>query len=363
MKTLKIAFLDITHPHVWTRADILSQMSNIILTKVWEPRDPESCRLFADRYGVEVVKTAEAILEDPEIDAVIVESYTHYMRDIVEKAIANGKAVLVEKPAANDLANMRSLVDACKNASKLVQVGYMMRQSPMIDFARTVLSQKLLGRMTLARFHVALPAPDAITPWFNLENDLGGALFEDGCHMVDLIVHLLGRPHAVHGFTPKFSDLTKLHSHRYEDAAVVSLAWEELVGTLTVAGWEANEWIETWSLEFFGAEGTLRIGLLPECYELYLKADTTGFRKGWNRYQKTQFNISWLDERAQHVWHAVQNRGFFERELSIFVDAIRENKTRAGVSPEDALNVIEVIAAVYEAARSGNAGDLSNNIL
>jgi predicted dehydrogenase len=56
--------MDITHPHVWTRADILQDM--------------------------------EGILGDPEIDAVIVESWTHKMRALTEAAldaaIANGRA-------------------------------------------------------------------------------------------------------------------------------------------------------------------------------------------------------------------------------------------------------------------------------
>ena len=84
----------------------------------------------------------------------------------------------------------------------------------MVDFARTVLNRRLLGRLTAARFHVSVPAPDAVTPWFNLKDDIGGVLFEDGCHMLDIVLHLMGRPDKVSAFVSKFDDLKRKFSAR-----------------------------------------------------------------------------------------------------------------------------------------------------
>jgi predicted dehydrogenase len=280
------------------------------------------------------------------------------MADLAVKALEAGKAVLLEKPAANNPENMKRIVDASRKSRSLLQIGYMMRQGSMVDFAREVLARKLLGRLTVARFHVSVPAPDAVTPWFNLEKDIGGVLFEDGCHMLDIVLHLLGKPLRVSAFVPKFDDLKRKHKHLYEDAAVLNLDWGTCVGTFSLVGWEANEWIETWEMDFYGTEGTLRVGLLPASSRLYLKKARGGFRQGWNVHQETQFNVSWLDKTAKHVWHAVQNRTFFAREAEQFVAAVRARRRSAGVTPSDAMGVMDVVKAAYESSRTGKFVDL-----
>ena len=276
MKAIGISFLDITHPHVWTRADIFREMPGVTLRSVWEPKDAKGVKTFADRYGVTRAGTAEAILRDPRVDAVVVESFTQNMADITIAALRAGKSVLLEKPAANNPANMKRIVDAARRSKALLQIGYMMRQASMVDFARDVLHGTLLGRVTAARFHVSVPAPDAVTPWFNLKDDIGGVLFEDGCHMLDIVLHLMGRPGKVSAFVSKFDDLKRKHKHMYEDAAVVNLDWGGCLGTLSMVGWEANEWIETWEMDFYGSEGTLQVGLLPASSRLFLRAPKAG---------------------------------------------------------------------------------------
>ena len=358
MKTIGISFLDITHPHVWTRADILREMPGVALRSVWEPTDKDGVKTFSERYGVPVADSADAVLKDRQVDAVIVESFTHQMAALTIKALQAGKAVLLEKPAANNPENMKRIVEASRKSKALLQIGYMMRQGSMVDFAREVLEKKLLGRVTAARFHVSVPAPDAVTPWFNLKDDIGGVLFEDGCHMLDIVLHLMGRPRRVSAFVPKFDDLARKHKHMYEDAAVLNLDWGTSVGTLSLVGWEANEWIETWEMDFYGSEGTLQVGLLPAFSRLFLKRAKGGFRQGWNIQQETQFNVSWLDTKAKHVWHAVQNRTFFAREAEQFVEAVRGRRKTAGVTPADALGVIEVVKAAYESSRLGKFVDL-----
>ena len=358
MKTIGISFLDITHPHVWTRADIFRDMEGVTLRSVWEPKDGTGAKTFADRYGVTIADSAEAILRDRKVDAVVVESFTQNMADLTIKALEAGKAVLLEKPAANNPENMKRIVEASRKSTALLQVGYMMRQASMVDFARSVLDRRILGRLTAARFHVSVPAPDAVTPWFNLKDDIGGVLFEDGCHMVDLILNLMGRPRRVSAFVPKFKDLGKKHGHMFEDAAVVNLDWGTCIGTMTMIGWEANEWIETWEMDFYGSDGTLQVGLLPASSRLFLREDKGGFRKGWTHHEETQFNVSWLDTTAKHVWHAVQNRTFFAREAEQFVKAVRGRRRTAGVTPSDALQTMEVIQAAYQSSASGRFVDL-----
>lgn len=356
-KTVGIGFLAVTHPHVYTRADILTEMPGVKLAAVWDGDDEANAKVFSERYGTERVATAEALLARDDVDAVIVEAWTHEMADLAIMALEAGKAVLLEKPGSNAPEGLRRVQAAVERTGGYLSVGYMVRQNGSQRRLRELLDKGTLGRVTAGRFHVSVPSPDPVTPWFNLENDIGGILYEDGCHMVDLIVDLLGRPKSVTAQLPKFQDLTDQHGHMYEDAGACTLMWDDMVATMTLVGWEANDWLETWELALFGDKGTVFAGPLPERVHLFLREEQDGLARGWHRHDATSFNVSWLDHEAQHVWHAVQHRAFYRAELERFVGDVRD-----GGAPEipasHAVEVAETLQAMYESARTGRAVEL-----
>lgn len=347
-----VGFLAVTHPHVYTRADLLSRMDGVRLVAVWDDEDDANATTFASRYGVERLYDVDALLARTDIHAVIVESWTQNMPDLAIKALEAGKKVLLEKPGANNPVAMRRVVDAVERTGGYLTIGYMVRQTSAQQRLKDIVNGGSLGRVTTARFHVSVPAPDAVTPWFNLETDIGGVLFEDGCHMLDLIIDLFGRPHSVTAHVPKYDDLTAIHGHRYEDAAACTLAWPDKVATLTVVGWEANEWLETWEMAVFGDKGTALAGPLPERVHVFRQQADGANLAGWTRHDSTQFNVSWLDHEAEHVWHAVAHRAFYRAELVRFINDVRTGG-RPQIPASHGLDVIETAQALYTAAREG----------
>jgi predicted dehydrogenase len=352
-----IGFIAATHPHVYTRADILSQMPGVRLVSVWDDEDDANARTFAERYHVERAGSLDSLLARRDIDAVIIESWTQNMAPLAVAALSAGKSVLLEKPGGNNVAAIRTVADAVARNNGYLTLGYMVRQARSQAKLKQILASGVLGRVSVARFHVSVPAPDATTPWFNLATDIGGVLFEDGCHMVDLIIDLFGKPKAVTASVPKFDDYARAHKHLYEDAAACTLTWDSLVGTLSLVGWEANDWLETWEIAVFGERGTVYAGPLPDRCHLFLKEAAGGFDKGWTRWDETQFNVSWLDHKAQHVWHAVQHRDFYRAELERFVSDVRTGG-RPLIPAAHGLQVTETIAAFYEAAKHGRSVSL-----
>lgn len=356
-KTVGIGFLAVTHPHVYTRADLLTEMDDVSLVAVWDAEDEANAETFAQRYGVERLGSAEELLARADIDAVIIESWSENMGPLAIQALQAGKKVLLEKTGANSADAMRAVVDTVNETGGYLTVGYMVRQNAAQARLKALLDDGALGRVTAGRFHVSVPAPDAVTPWFNLETDMGGVLYEDGCHMIDLMVDLLGRPTSVTAHVEKYADLTESHGHMYEDVAACTFAWPDKVATMTMVGWEANDWLETWELALFGDKGTVVAGPLPERVHVFLKEPAAGLDAGWTRHDSTSFNVSWLDHEAKHVWHAVQHRSFFRAELVRFL-----NDVRAGGEPQipasHALDVIETLQALYVAARERRTVDL-----
>lgn len=350
--SIGVGFVAVTHPHVYTRADILSRMPGVKLVAVWDEEDAQNAATFAQRYNVEREASLHSLLARKDIDAVIIESWTQNMAPLAIAALSAGKAVLLEKPGGNTPAAIASVDEAVRRTNGYLTLGYMVRQSQSHARLKQIVASGVLGRLTVARFHVSVPAPDATTPWFNLETDIGGVLFEDGCHMVDLMVDLFGRPRAVTASIPKYDDLAAQHKHRYEDAAACTMAWDSLVGTLSLVGWEANDWLETWEIALFGERGTVYAGPLPDRCHLFLKEPAGGYDKGWTRWDATQFNVSWLDHEAEHVWHAVQHRSFYRAELERFISDVRSGGQPL-IPASHGKDVTETIAAFYEAARRG----------
>ena len=117
--------------------------------------------------------------------------------------------------------------------------------------------------------------------------------------------------------------------------------------------WEANDWLETWQFSLYGTEGTLRFQMLPERYELYLKAPAQGFRSGWTRWNETTFATPWAGQpTAWEKWHVVANKSFFFREITAFKAACESNG-ESPVGPAHARTVAQVMQACFASASAG----------
>lgn len=346
-----IGCLGIAHPHVSVRLDVARRIDGIALIGVADddPDNQTSLRALAEHLGTRAM-SGEEILRRDDVHALIVEPWTYEMVDTAIRALEAGKHVLVEKPGGSNARDLQRLVDAAHACGRVVQVGYNFRFSPMVDFAREVIAQGLLGTIVQAQVHAAGPAGDASHRWFNLPHDIGGCFWEDGCHIMDLIVHLFGIPSSAAARIRKFDGYSGPESQ--EDAAVAVLEWDAMIMAFDFTSWEANEWLETWQFAFYGDEGTMRFQLCPARYELYLKQPKGGFRKGWNRWVEGTFPTPWAGEPTPwEAWHIVANKSFFFGEISAFRDACLAGK-QAPIPPAHARDVALVMEACFESSRA-----------
>lgn len=127
--------------------------------------DSARAKAVAARFGCKVRETAEALIADPDIDAVLVCSPDATHAPLALAAIAAGKPVLVEKPLASSLAEGGAVVDAeVKAGRRLVQVGYMRRFDPGYRAMRTTLQENRLGpALFLHCVHRNAVGPDYLT--------------------------------------------------------------------------------------------------------------------------------------------------------------------------------------------------------
>jgi predicted dehydrogenase len=320
------AFVGCTHPHIFARLELLRDEPDVQLIGCYDP-DPRLTAALNRDYGLTVHPTAEALLDQPGVNFVVIEGWDTDNPAYVAAAARRNQAVLVEKPGAPNLPAMRAMLDDLRAHPVPFQIAYQLRSSPVMPHLRRLLADSVLGPLTLVRTHAAAPVGGAAEPWQSVPGDLGGLLFTDGCHMIDLIVHLLGAPKSVKGTTLTLPAGPPVLAHgykrdtllvqgetveiplgglMYEDGAAAILQYGDKLVTFDLTGWEAHPWVEAWRMEFYGANGTLYVGLQPPSYRLYVRDPTARFEAGWHEWTA-------LEEPGAHPTYRDEMRAMLAR--------------------------------------------------
>lgn len=153
-------------------------------------------RAFAERLGIPRAYTShDALLADPEIDAVYLPLPNALHSQWTIRSAAAGKHVLCEKPIALTPDELTEMETVCRDVGVRLSEGFMYRHHPQIDRVRELLTDGRIGdvRAVEARFHFLMDITAATD--IRLDQALGGGALRDvGCYPIDLMNLLLGGP-------------------------------------------------------------------------------------------------------------------------------------------------------------------------
>lgn len=259
----RIAFLGVGHPHahMWARA--VDERSDATIAAVHDP-DAALARDFAARYHAPTVALEEAVGQA--IDAVVVDGRNSQAASFATSSLEAGLPTFIEKTGGMSAAELHAVANVASRANLPTQLGYFLRYSEAVRRAKEVLEQGTLGRISLARFHCAIPhkawvdSPD----WFADPSNVVGPFNEAGCHMIDIVRMLFGDPTSVSGSMSHWDGT----SNPFEASLGAVLSYPSTTVTVTFTAHEANPWNHNWSFEISGTDGTLRGGLTPSWAEL-----------------------------------------------------------------------------------------------
>jgi predicted dehydrogenase len=150
---------------------------------------------FAERFAVPNRHGSyEALAADPQVDAIYVSTPHPGHHAATLLAIAGGKAVLVEKPFAMDLAESREMVQAARSAGVFLMEAMWTRFLPHIRRVREILAEGTLGELVyLVAEHGQWFARDPEHRLFAPPLG-GGALLDLGIYPVSFAHMVLGAP-------------------------------------------------------------------------------------------------------------------------------------------------------------------------
>ncbi|MEQ1761953.1 MAG: Gfo/Idh/MocA family oxidoreductase [Pyrinomonadaceae bacterium] len=208
----------------------------------------------------------------PDVDLVCITTPPSLHREMVLSAIAEGKHVLAEKPMAMSVAEAEEMTLAAENAGVLALIDHELRFQPGRQKAWSMIRDGAIGGVRHAKYSFRAPhRGDPNVPW-NWWSDIeagGGALGAINSHIIDSFNWFLGTDISsvfcqlqTHVKQRPYGDVLRDVTTDDEANMLLRFADGELTsdttGLVSVSMVEQPEYLNV--LEFFGTEGTMRIG-------------------------------------------------------------------------------------------------------
>jgi predicted dehydrogenase len=324
--------LSFAHVHADGYAKQAVANEDIDLLAVWD--EPEyGGQEGADRHGLAFYSDLDELLARDDIDAVIVNAITSEHPAVMVKAAKAGKHIFTEKALAVTVAECDEIIDAVEEAGIKFMISLPQRSRSQILLAKKAVEDGLLGELTFGRARIAHSA--GLDSWFSgpsawfadPERAGGGALFDLGCHVMDILPWLMG------GSPKKITGIINNQSNAYpiDDNSVTLMEFPNNAIGVVDCSWVHRSGPAL--LELYGTEGSFVQGM-----------------------GDTQLQTRMLDDAARDAFLAAPPADL-PSAMNQWVGAIL-NDTPMTITIQDGRNLTEVMEAVYRASSSGQAVSL-----
>lgn len=149
---------------------------------------PECMRAFEGYKEMSL----EELLSDESIEAIAVETEEIYLTKYAIMAAKAGKHIHMEKPGGVNHEEFAELISIVKEKNLVFHTGYMYRYNPIIKKVRERIKAGEFGDIISVEAQMSGFREEEMTDW--LRTFPGGMMFYLGCHLVDLVYSIMGRP-------------------------------------------------------------------------------------------------------------------------------------------------------------------------
>lgn len=240
------------------------------------------------------------LLARPDIDVVDVTTPNHVHAEIVIAAAQAGKHIYCEKPLAMTVAEGQRMVAAAAQAGVKTQMTFNLRFFPAVARARQLIESGFLGNIFSFRgryYRSSYIAADKPLSW-RLRKDVsgGGALFDLGSHILDLIYYLLGDYSAVQATVdtlikarPVAAGSSETAPVDVDDIALMHVRMASGILGLIETSRMGTGFTNDLPVEIFGDKGAIRFNLAdPAWLEVYDVRDPESPLGGMRGFRKIE---------------------------------------------------------------------------
>lgn len=291
---------------------------------------------FAERFAFPLADELEPVLADPSITAVAILTPPNTHLDLVSRAAAAGKHILLEKPLEVSTARAEQLVAAAEHTGVTLGVVLQHRFRPAAERLAELLKAGRLGQLVNCSTTIRLWRPQSYYDEpgrGTLARDGGGVLLTQGIHTLDLMLSLAGPIKEVTGYATT-SPVHRMETEdmvaaavRFQNGAMgvidaTTTAYPGFPERIEIAGEKGSALLVGSSLQVQLHDGT-RVEMQPDGSAGGTGADPMAFPHDWHL-------SVWTD----------------------FLDAIDQRRPPR-ISGREALHVHRLIDALLAAGKSG----------
>ncbi len=212
--------------------------------------DAARAEIAGAKYGVRHSSDLEAVLSDPEIEAVIIAVPNNLHAPLAIQALDAGKHVMVEKPLAVRPEQAEQIVQAADRNERFVKTASNHRFFPPVIKAHELYSQGLIGQALSFRGAIGNNGSLTRDSWFwKKEIAGGGTMIDNACHLLDIARMFMG------GFTQCLGQVANLYwkEAEVEDYATGIFVADDGRQALITSSW--TQWTGYFYFELWGDEG------------------------------------------------------------------------------------------------------------
>lgn len=322
------------------RADAIAKSPVCELVAV---SDLDEGRARAAASGARYYADANELIAAADVDAIIISTPPPLHEPLATAAASAGKHVLVEKPMAATPEACERMISAARKAGTLLTVGYNHRYFEALKLVRDVVASGDIGTLSHVRAYTGHGGlAEFKAPWMYDKDVMGGgALMDNGTHIIDLVRYIVGDPTEVFGFATH-----KVWGLGVEDEGIALLRTAEGVTASIEASW--HEWRGyRFHIEAYGDRGMARAYYAPMMATV-IRLDKPGGNKSVERHF---YPKAILREKVKG-WQSTVIGTFLE-ELADFV-AAAQGKPHSGrlAVAADGLRAVQIAQATYASEAS-----------
>ena len=273
------------------------------------------------------------ILHDKEIDVVLILTSMNEHASITKEAIQNKKHVLVEKPMATNMKDLRELFLLAKKSKTFLVAAPFVILSPTFQAIHQELYKNTIGNISLARARYGWSGPNW-GEWYYKTG--GGPLFDLGVYNITTLTGLLG---PVKNITAKSSiskPFRKINGKKIkvmtDDNFQILLEFQNKCLAVVTTGFTMQQYSSP-AIELYGSDGTIQMlgdDWDPKAYEIW-----NNKRSSWELFKTPYANWPWAS-------------GFTH-----LIDCIINNK-KPMINLDHAYHVNEIMIKIYESSQKKN---------
>jgi predicted dehydrogenase len=302
--------------------------------------DPAKAATLAAEYGIPVIYDSMSDVKGASKNAVFdlatpPDTFTQLI-----SCLAEGAAVLLQKPMGRTLEEARAILMACRAKKLTAAVNFQLRFAPAIVKARQMIEQGEIGELHDIEVRVT-----AYTPWHLwtfLESAPRLEILYHSIHYVDLIRSFLGNPTRVYARTVKHPATSNLASTRTN----IIMDYGDLIraNITTNHGHAYGEKHQESYVKWEGTRGAIRVGL--------------GVLLDYPKGRRDTLEFAILDSGKEPKWQAdtVEGNWFpdaFIGSMATLLDFIAGKTKALPTGVDDAIETMAVVESAYESNDRG----------